>query len=157
MERLSLARRLSKPGFSILVALYAGGIATAQTLPRGQIVDDVQCVDDETQHYSLYLASTFTPTRKWPIILAFDAGGRGRRGVERYQAGAEQFPLEKDPNRPIPVPRILACQRAHRRQDRRIPRDQPGVRSVAWQPRISAFLVAITGLLVARDRTLWIG
>ena len=54
----------------MLLALYAGGIATAQTLPRGQIVDDVQCAGDETQHYSLYLPSTFTPTRKWPIILA---------------------------------------------------------------------------------------
>jgi hypothetical protein len=75
----------------MVLALYAGGIATAQTLPRGQIVDDVQCTDDETQHYSLYLPSTFTPTRKWPVILAFDAGGRGRRGVERYQAGAEQY------------------------------------------------------------------
>jgi len=75
----------------MLLALYAGGIATAQTLPRGQIVDDVQCADDETQHYSLYLPSTFTPTRKWPVILAFDAGGRGRRGVERYQAGAERY------------------------------------------------------------------
>ena len=64
MERLPLARRLSRPGFSILVALYAGGIATAQTLPRGQIVDDVQCVDDETQHYSVYLPSTFTPARR---------------------------------------------------------------------------------------------
>jgi hypothetical protein len=75
----------------MVLALYAGGTATAQTLPRGQIVDDVQCADDETQHYSLYLPSTFTPTRKWPVILTFDAGGRGRRGVERYQAGAEQY------------------------------------------------------------------
>lgn len=91
MVRLSVARRLSRPGLSMWLALYAGGIATAQTLPRGQIVDDVQCADDETQHYSLYLPSTFTPARKWPVILAFDAGGRGRRGVERYQAGAERY------------------------------------------------------------------
>jgi poly(3-hydroxybutyrate) depolymerase len=43
------------------------------------------------KHYSLYLPSNFTTDRMWPIILAFDAGGRGRRGVERYQAGAERY------------------------------------------------------------------
>jgi poly(3-hydroxybutyrate) depolymerase len=42
------------------------------------------------KHYSLYLPSNFTTDRMWPIILAFDAGGRGRRGVERSQAGAER-------------------------------------------------------------------
>jgi poly(3-hydroxybutyrate) depolymerase len=51
----------------------------------------VQCVNDQAQHYSLYVPSTFTPDRTWPVILAFDAGGRGRRAVERYQAGAERY------------------------------------------------------------------
>src|SRR5262245_4095010 len=75
----------------LLVALVAGGTASAVDLPRGQIIDDVACRDDPSQHYSLYLPSNFTIDRAWPIILAFDAGGRGRRGVERYQAGAERY------------------------------------------------------------------
>jgi len=75
----------------LLVALFAGGTGSALDLPRGQIIDDVACHDDPAQHYSLYLPSNFTTDRMWPVILAFDAGGRGRRGVERYQAGAERY------------------------------------------------------------------
>ena len=82
---------MKKLACSILLGLLAGGSASALDLPRGQIIDDVVCADDPAQHYSLYLPSTFTPDRAWPVILLFDAGGRGRRGVERYQAGAERY------------------------------------------------------------------
>ena len=82
---------MKKLACSILLALLAGGSGSALDVPRGQIIDDVVCADDLAQHYSLYLPSTFTPDRAWPVILAFDAGGRGRRGVERYQAGAERY------------------------------------------------------------------
>lgn len=60
-------------------------------LPRGQIIADVKCTADSTQSYSLYLPSAYTPDRAWPVILAFDPGGRGRNGVERYQAAAEKY------------------------------------------------------------------
>jgi poly(3-hydroxybutyrate) depolymerase len=76
---------------ALLGALFAAVTGSAQDLPRGQIIDDVACNDDPAQHYSLYLPSNFTTDRTWPVILAFDAGGRGRRGVERYQAGAERY------------------------------------------------------------------
>jgi len=75
----------------LLLALLAPGAGLAQDLPRGRILDDVPCADDPAQHYSLYLPSTFTADRSWPLILAFDAGGRGRRAVERYQAAAERY------------------------------------------------------------------
>ena len=77
--------------FLLLLALCTRGTVSAQDLPRGQIIDEVRCSDDSAQHYSLYLPSRFTPDRKWAVILAFDAGGRGRRAVERYQAGAERY------------------------------------------------------------------
>jgi predicted esterase len=82
---------MNKPVFCLLLALFTGGTGLAQDLPRGQIIDDVRSIDDPAQHYSLYLPSHFTTDRMWPVILAFDAGGRGRRGVERYQAGAERY------------------------------------------------------------------
>jgi predicted esterase len=82
---------MTKPVLCLLLALFTGGTGSAQDLPRGQIIDDVQCHDDPAQRYSLYLPSHFTTDRMWPIIVAFDAGGRGRRGVERYQAGAERY------------------------------------------------------------------
>src|SRR5437763_8142441 len=65
--------------------------AGAQDLPRGQIIDAVKCLADASQSYSLYLPSHYSPDKQWNVILLFDAGGRGRRGVERYQAAAEQY------------------------------------------------------------------
>jgi poly(3-hydroxybutyrate) depolymerase len=89
--RVRLGRSMTKPAFCLLLVFFTGGTVSAQVLSRGQIIDDVRCGDDPAQRYSLYLPSNFTPDRMWPIILAFDAGGRGRRPVERYQAGAERY------------------------------------------------------------------
>src|SRR5262245_3615917 len=60
-------------------------------VPRGQVVPDVKCTADASQSYALYLPSSYSPNREWPVILAFDPGGRGRNGVERYQAAAEKY------------------------------------------------------------------
>src|SRR5947207_8022137 len=74
-----------------VLAVIVGGTASAQELPRGEIVDDVRCQQDASQHYALYLPSYFNPSRQWPVILAFDGSGRGRQGVERYRAAAEKY------------------------------------------------------------------
>jgi pimeloyl-ACP methyl ester carboxylesterase len=65
--------------------------ASGQEIPRGQVVDSVTCASDESQRYALYLPSNYSPERQWNVIFLFDPGGRGRRGVERYQAAAEQY------------------------------------------------------------------
>ncbi len=46
---------------------------------------------DEVKGYALYLPSSYTPDRAWPVIFAFDPRGRGRTPVERYQAAAEKY------------------------------------------------------------------
>ena len=79
---------------SILPAAFCllwGASAAGQSLPRGVVVDDVACADAPTQHYALYLPSTYTPDRAWPVILGFDAGARGRRAVDTYQRAAEEY------------------------------------------------------------------
>lgn len=58
--------------------------AAAGDVSRGVIVDDVN-------GYALYLPSSYTPDRAWPVIFAFDPRGRGRTPVERYQAAAEKY------------------------------------------------------------------
>ena len=73
---------------AVLVLLALSG---AQELPRGQITADVKCAADPSQSYAVYLPARYTPDRPWPVILAFDPGGRGRVPVERYQAAAEQY------------------------------------------------------------------
>ena len=71
--------------------LLAGAVAAAADLPAGQIVDEVVCAADRSQSYALYLPRAYTAEKPWPVIFAFDPGGRGRVPVERYQAAAEQY------------------------------------------------------------------
>jgi dienelactone hydrolase len=86
---MSSRLKWSAAGAALLVVLSA--TASAQELPRGEIIGDVQCQQETSQHYSLYLPSYFDRSRQWPVILAFDGTGRGRQGVERYRAAAEQY------------------------------------------------------------------
>ena len=60
-------------------------------LERGTIVDRVQCAGDPGQTYALYLPSTYSPERKWNLVLAFHPAARGRLMVEKFQAAAEQY------------------------------------------------------------------
>jgi poly(3-hydroxybutyrate) depolymerase len=77
----------------MLALLLSLALAAAQApaWPAGRIIDTVTCVADPSQSYALYLPSTYTPDRAWPVLFLFDAGGRGRTGVDRYQAAAEQY------------------------------------------------------------------
>ena len=77
---------------TILVVL--GGCAStaaAQGLQRGTVVDPIQCADDQTQTYALYLPATYSPEREWSVLFAFHPAARGRLMVEKYQAAAEQY------------------------------------------------------------------
>jgi len=67
------------------------GPAQTADLPRGRVIDRVQCADDPSQSYALYVPSAYTADREWPVIFAFDPGGRGLNPVEHYQAAAEKY------------------------------------------------------------------
>lgn len=73
---------------SLIAAAVVGLLAD---VPTGQIVDPVACAKDPAQSYALFLPRAYTPDRTWPVILAFDPGGRGRTPVEHYQAAADQY------------------------------------------------------------------
>jgi predicted esterase len=75
----------------VIALLMATAAARAADLPTGQIVDSVECALDDTQHYALYLPSSYTPSRQWSVILAFDPQARGRVPVERYREAAEKY------------------------------------------------------------------
>ena len=74
-----------------LIWLFAGVTALAADLPAGEIIDRVTCAADPSQSYALFVPAGYTPSRTWPVIFAFDPGGRGRTPVERYQAAAERY------------------------------------------------------------------
>lgn len=65
--------------------------AHAQELQRGVIIDEVNCANDQAQTYALYLPSTYSAERTWPLLIAFHPAARGRAMVEKYQAAAEQY------------------------------------------------------------------
>lgn len=76
-----------------MVVLLAHSAAYAQidSIPKGQIVERIEALNDSTQSYALYLPSNYTPDRKWPILYAFDPGARGRVPVERFKEAAEKY------------------------------------------------------------------
>ena len=82
-------------GASLVLATWLIAVgasrAPAQVLVRGTIVDRVQCAGNPEQTYALYLPSTYSPERKWSLILAFHPAARGRMMVEKFQAAAEEY------------------------------------------------------------------
>ena len=73
--------------------LVAHSVVHAQTesIPRGQVVERLEALNDSSQSYALYLPSNYTPNRKWPVLYAFDPGARGRVPVERFKEAAEKY------------------------------------------------------------------
>lgn len=60
-------------------------------IPKGQIVERMECLNDSSQSYALYLPSNYTPDRKWPILYALDPGARGKTPVEHFKEAAEKY------------------------------------------------------------------
>lgn len=54
-------------------------------------ITDMTCEADSSQRYALYVPSNYSADREWNLILAFDAGARGKLAVERLQAAAEKY------------------------------------------------------------------
>lgn len=63
----------------------------SQELARGSVIEHVACAGVAGQSYALYLPSTYTPDRAWPILYAFDPGGQGARPVKLAAGPAERF------------------------------------------------------------------
>jgi poly(3-hydroxybutyrate) depolymerase len=71
--------------------LLATGAAAADELARGTLIEKVVCANQPDQAYSLYLPSTYTPERRWPILYAFDARRDGKAVAELFQRAAETY------------------------------------------------------------------
>ncbi len=66
-------------------------IASKETFPKGQIIEQVICKDDPSQSYAMYLPGAYTSEKKYPILYAFDPHGAGRLPVSLYRELAEQY------------------------------------------------------------------
>ncbi len=65
--------------------------AFSSGFPIGSIIPKVPCTAAAAQSYALYLPSSFSEKRAWPIIYVFDPGARGPAAVEVMRAAAEKF------------------------------------------------------------------
>lgn len=78
---------------AFILSLVVSPTARAQSeeIAKGKVIEKVICAGDAGQSYALYLPSSYTPERKWPLLLAFDPAARGRVPVERFKEAAERF------------------------------------------------------------------
>jgi tetratricopeptide (TPR) repeat protein len=102
-------RRLAIAGVAVVVVFAA---ARAQERPlgfeTGRVIPQVVAVSDSRHSFALYLPSNYSPSRKWPVLFAFDPGARGNIPVERYKEAAEKYGYivmgsNNSRNGPVPV------------------------------------------------------
>ncbi|HQR38872.1 MAG TPA: hypothetical protein PLF26_10775 [Blastocatellia bacterium] len=76
----------------LLVAPAAGTLARQpEDVHPGAVAAHVTVADEPAQSYALYLPSTYTADRAWPIIYCFDPGAIGSDPVEHLRAAAETY------------------------------------------------------------------
>ncbi len=61
------------------------------TLPKGSVVDSIQCRKSPGQYYSLYLPSNYSSDKKYPCVYFFDAHARGAMPLNMYHLLAEKY------------------------------------------------------------------
>ncbi|MBN2134195.1 MAG: hypothetical protein JW737_00540 [Acidobacteria bacterium] len=64
---------------------------STDTLTPDTIIDKVVSLSDAKQSYALYLPPGYSKNKKYPILLAFDAGARGKLPVELFEEAARKY------------------------------------------------------------------
>jgi predicted esterase len=59
--------------------------------PRGQVVERVVVAGTTSQSYALYLPSSYTREKLWPVLYLLDARNNALVPIERFRAAAERF------------------------------------------------------------------
>jgi predicted peptidase len=101
--------------------------ANKETFQIGQIIDNVVCKKDASQHYALYLPSTYTSEKKYPVVYVFDPHGVGKYPIALYKNLAEQYNymvrvLQMDwPLQMVLSPVLFVAELLHRQQIAQLP------------------------------------
>ena len=77
--------------FALLLVAAPVVARPADEIKPGTLVPRVVVADQPAQTYALYLPSTYSADRAWPIIYCFDPGARGSDPVENLRSAAETF------------------------------------------------------------------
>ena len=73
------------------LALPAEGQDPAAAVHVGELYDSIQSQSNPAQSYALYLPSTYTPDRAWPLLVLMDPRGRGLVPLAAIQNAAERY------------------------------------------------------------------
>src|SRR2546426_10166374 len=73
-----------------LALTLAAVMTTAEPLPHGEVVGRISCKTDPTQTYALYLPSTYTAEKQWPVLVLMDPRGRAMVPMELFRNAAEK-------------------------------------------------------------------
>ena len=76
---------------SLICGLWLAATLPGQDVTPGRILEKVECRSNAQQSYALYLPSSYSKVRRWPILYCLDPMARGRAPVERFQAAAEKL------------------------------------------------------------------
>lgn len=62
-----------------------------QTLENGKIINKVKCLKNHSHTYSLFLPSTYSEEKKYPMVICFDPHGNGTKPLELLKDDAEKL------------------------------------------------------------------
>lgn len=75
----------------LLLCVFTAGPAMAELPTVDDVVEGLQCANDQTQGYTLYLPSNYDPKSRPPALLVFDPRSRSRLAAELFESAARRF------------------------------------------------------------------
>lgn len=66
-------------------------VVTKENFTKGQVIENVVNLTNASQSYALYLPSSYSSDKTYPVIYAFDAHGTGKFPVSMYKNLAEKY------------------------------------------------------------------
>jgi hypothetical protein len=80
---------------ALLITIVAIASAThaqqTQEIATGTVIDKVVSANDPTKSYAVYLPSSYTASKKYPVLYCFDPSARGSVPVTRFKDAAEKY------------------------------------------------------------------
>ena len=86
-----LAAQATPPADSALSPMDTTTHRIDGSLPAGRVIQRITSRADTSQRYALYLPSSFTRDRQWPVLFLLDPRGRALIPMQRFRAAAERL------------------------------------------------------------------
>jgi dienelactone hydrolase len=89
----SVSQNEDMPRF-LFALILAGGLSLAvqaQTPSPGAVHASVAAIADSSNSYALYLPASYSPVKRWPLLLVFDPFARGEVSVQLFHEAAEKY------------------------------------------------------------------